>query len=72
MGFEKEVFLVCDRCGFAVEVAESDCMFDVADKHAGWMRAGSDKVLCQECAPPYEVMVARHGVKVDDCLNNRI
>ena len=32
MGFEKKTFLVCDRCGFAVEVAESDCMFDVADK----------------------------------------
>lgn len=71
-GFEKKTFLVCDRCGFAVEVAESDCMFDVADGHAGWARAGADKVLCPECAPHYEVMIARHKVEIDDYLNNRI
>ena len=72
MGFEEKTFLVCDRCGFAVEVAESDYMFDIVDRHAGWARAGVDKILCPECAPPCEVMVARHRVKVDDCPNNRI
>ena len=72
MGFEKKTFLVCDRCGFAVEVSESDCMFDVTDRHAGWARAGADKVLCPECAPPYEVMIARHNVEIDDYLNKRI
>ncbi len=50
MGFEKKTFLVCDRCGFAVEVSESDCMFDVANPPAAW-RTGEEPVPTRFFAP---------------------
>lgn len=70
MGIEKKTFLVCDRCGGRVEVDDAPAMFDVANKHPGWIRVGS-MALCPECSPRYEVMIARHKVEVDDYVNGR-
>lgn len=62
-------YLVCDRCGRSVEVAEA-LTLSVTDRLPdGWERVDGERVLCPECYPAYELMRARHKVETEEFLS---
>lgn len=67
----KITMMVCDRCGASKPVDESTCMFDLRTPHEGWVRASGDRGLCPECAPGYDLLLARHKVELEDYFTEK-
>lgn len=69
MGLETTTKLVCDRCG-ASEPAQTETMasFELAERHPGWHAVDGKHLLCPDCAPGYELLLARHKVELDDYI----
>lgn len=69
MAFVTKRYVECDRCGASEHADEHDAEFDIAKTHPGWIRASGDRLLCPECAPGYDLLVARHKVELDEYVN---
>ena len=70
MGIDKKTFVICDRCGKSIEVDDTVSLFDVSRSHEGWTRANADRILCPECSPGYELLLARHKVELEDYMSS--
>lgn len=65
MGLVTRKELVCDRCGKSVPASDGAVAVGVAGEHPGWLRIGDNRFLCPDCAPGYELLVARHKVEIE-------
>lgn len=68
MGLETRKYLVCDRCGRSTEVDADATAYDATRDNAGWERTDGDRVLCPDCAPGFDLLLARHKVEIDEYL----
>lgn len=71
MGFETRSYLVCDRCGASVEVANGFDPGLSVECPDGWARADGGRFLCPACYPGYDLMKARHKVEVEAFMSER-
>lgn len=69
MGFRTQRTLVCDRCGASIPADdEVTASFEFSRKFPGWEQVAGDRALCPECAPGYDLLIARHKVELEDYI----
>lgn len=77
MGLQTKHVLVCDRCG-AEQPAEprwgsslADALDAAAKAGHDWLKADDRRVLCPDCKPAYEAMLAEHERDVAEFFRER-
>ena len=70
MGLVTKKALVCDRCGASVDVGEDFDMGLRSSMPDGWKSLDRERVLCPECYPGYELLLARHKIELEDYVSN--
>lgn len=72
MGIVNTVSMVCDRCGKSIPVeSDSFTMCDLrSGQYPGWISVSNSRILCPECSPGYDLLLAKHKVELENYITN--